>query len=603
MKGDALPRSRAASTASGPPRGRVERTGGGVLALLFGGALGCTPERAPPGAGASVPAASVPAASVPAASVPAASVPAVPAASVPAASVPAASVPAANPPALAVLSPEALRGQSLARTFCASCHLEPAPSTLPRGLWPNVLDVMGIYLGHDSTGLLTRLPDDAARRHFVDLTRLPASPLVTQAEWASIRRYFHEAPGETTGDASRQTLGRPSEQTIDASAGPPAAPLQNFEVLTLPLDVLAPIVSLVRIAPGQGLYVGEARTRTLRRLDPLGHATVLGALSGPPVDLHRVRSSLFVTTIGSLEPLDDARGAVEILPLDGPAAPARPLLDGLYRPTQTVVADLDGDGDEDLLPCQFGHFAGRLGWYERKRPGNTPGTFVFHELLPRPGAVAARVGDFDADGKLDLLVLMAQALEGLHLFHGEGRGRFTEHMLLNQSPVWGYTDLALADLDGDRRPELILANGDNGDLPGPPLKAYHGLRVYAWDGRGTPELRQFIPVAGAYRMAARDFDLDGDLDLAVAAFFPDARRREEGFVYLENLGAAKFARHATPAVAAGHWLTLDAGDLDGDGDQDLVLGAAYPEIPMPQAAQDPRLRFLPGLMLLRNRAR
>jgi hypothetical protein len=83
----------------------------------------------------------------------------------------------------------------------------------------------------------------------------------------------------------------------------------------------------------------------------------------------------------------------------------------------------------------------------------------------------------------------------------------------------------------------------------------------------------FFPINGCYKAIARDFDNDGDLDIATISFFADyAKQPEEGFVYLENQGDYQFQPFSTPETQAGHWLTIDAGDFNGDGRTDLILG-------------------------------
>ena len=78
---------------------------------------------------------------------------------------------------------------------------------------------------------------------------------------------------------------------------------------------------------------------------------------------------------------------------------------------------------------------------------------------------------------------------------------------------------------------------------------------------------------GCYKAIARDFDGDGDLDLAAIAYFGDFKRRPEaGFIYLENEGGMQFKPFTLPEAEMGRWLVMDAGDVDGDGKIDLVLG-------------------------------
>lgn len=133
--------------------------------------------------------------------------------------------------------------------------------------------------------------------------------------------------------------------------------------------------------------------------------------------------------------------------------------------------------------------------------------------------------------------------------------------------------MQVTDVNGDGSPDIVLTNGDAGDYPAP-VKPYHGVRIFLNDGAGKFAERYFFPMPGAFKAIARDFDGDGDVDVAAIAFYPDyASGHPLSFVYLENTGGLHFTAHTFPDADRGRWLTMDAGDVDGDGDVDLVLGS------------------------------
>jgi hypothetical protein len=275
------------------------------------------------------------------------------------------------------------------------------------------------------------------------------------------------------------------------------------------------------------------------------------------------------TLIGHVFPSDLPDGRVVALPYDLRPGSTVPVLDNLQRPTDLVIADLNGDGRKDLLVCCFGNYLGRLSWFEQMPDGH----YDEHVLLERSGAIEARVLDVDGDGRLDLVVLMAQGDESLLLFTNQGDGQFRVRCLLRFHPLFGSTHFELADMNGDGFPDIVLTNGDNGEYPSP-FKRYHGIRIFSNDGGWNFSESWFFPLNGAFKVVVGDFDGDGDPDLAAISFFPNyIQSPEEGFVYLRNDGKRGFSAQSCPEAGWGRWLTLDSGDIDGDGAPDLVLGS------------------------------
>jgi len=175
--------------------------------------------------------------------------------------------------------------------------------------------------------------------------------------------------------------------------------------------------------------------------------------------------------------------------------------------------------------------------------------------------------------------LMAQAQEGIFLFTNKGNGMFETKELLRFPPVFGSSYFELADFNKDGYKDLLYTCGDNDDYSSKTLKNYHGVYIYLNDGQNNFSERYFFPIHGCYKAVARDFDKDGDLDIAAISFFPDIKDQpQESFIYLEQISAFRFAPSAISDFDEGRWMTMDAGDLDGDGYEDIVLGSLVPPI-------------------------
>ncbi len=272
--------------------------------------------------------------------------------------------------------------------------------------------------------------------------------------------------------------------------------------------------------------------------------------------------------MGSFSPTDAPTGFLLYLPKKEGAAPVV-LIDQLQRPVHTSFADFDENGLDDFVICEFAKWTGNLSWWQNKGKGR----FERRLLTEQTGAIKTAVRDFNEDGRTDILALFGQGNEGFFVYLNQGNGQFQERQILQFPASYGSSYFELTDFNGDGNEDIIYTNGDNADYP-PILKPYHGIRVFLNEGNLHFKESLFIPLPGAYAAMPRDYDKDGDLDFAAISFFPDFEETPaKSFAYFENTGNLTFKAYTFPEVNNGRWLVMDAGDMDQDGDTDLILGA------------------------------
>jgi len=258
-----------------------------------------------------------------------------------------------------------------------------------------------------------------------------------------------------------------------------------------------------------------------------------------------------------------------------------------------VAADVDGDGDPDLLVTNFGPDV----FYRNRGDGTFEDDTAAAGLGLDGWSSSAAFSDADGDGDLDLYVsryvvydvdadvrcenqetgerlycdpaMYDGATDRFYLNRGDGTFEdATVAAGLDRANGRGL-GVQLTDLDGDGRPDIYVANdetinflfrnegvGEDGQVTFEDLSLLSGTAV---NMDGKPEAGMGVVVA--------DFDHDGDPDLAVTNFDVETN------TYYENLGEMQFA---DSSAAAGFGVPsfnllgfgMAAVDLDGDGDLD-----------------------------------
>jgi len=269
----------------------------------------------------------------------------------------------------------------------------------------------------------------------------------------------------------------------------------------------------------------------------------------PNVNTQFMGDKTFVLGIGKMYPNDQKLGNLYTLDSKGKLSS---LVDSLKRPVDLQVADFNTDGVLDYVICEYGFEAGQLIWVDGK-------SWQRHPLKLQAGARNVIIKDYTGDGIPDVLVLMAQANEGVSLFVNKGMGIFVEKPLLKFDPVFGSSYMEVADMNRDGYDDIIISNGDNADYSHS-KKAYHGIHIFMNDRKNNFKEAYFYPAFGASKTVAKDFDQDGDLDLAMIAFFAENDHgKNESFLYFQNQGGLTFHVSNLNLPDSGHYIAMDAG--------------------------------------------
>ncbi|MEL6835621.1 MAG: T9SS type A sorting domain-containing protein [Bacteroidota bacterium] len=232
----------------------------------------------------------------------------------------------------------------------------------------------------------------------------------------------------------------------------------------------------------------------------------------------------------------------------------------LSRPQRAYASDLDGDGDMDILTSSSND--DRISWYENT---DGQGDFNLKETISTSvnGAVSIRAADLDNDGDQDVVCTSDFDDEIVWFENTNGQGDFGFEQIIT-TDILAVEDIHLADPDGDGDIDIFSTSSLDDQI--------------AWyentDGMGSFDNLNIVTQSAENPQSILAVDIDGDGDLdALGASFDDDR-----IAWYENIdGQANLWQQQTITNTAFDARFAFAQDLDGDNDLD-VLAAFEDEI-------------------------
>jgi hypothetical protein len=229
------------------------------------------------------------------------------------------------------------------------------------------------------------------------------------------------------------------------------------------------------------------------------------------------------------------------------------------RWTNAIFAELNDDGNLDIVGA---HYAGNglEAWLGDGGAGGTVDWTTASATLPSDNYINADAGDFNNDGKTDILAGFSNGVDVWRNERPDFNINSYQSASVNLPTTDTWADVQLADVNNDGKQDIGFTSFQDQDK---------GLRVFLGNGQGIwTNSSAGLPVTGSFSgMRFADINHDGTLDIVVAG---EGGASSAGVhVYRgDGLGSWTEVGQVTTRSGAG----LELTDVNDDGDLDVLTG-------------------------------